>query len=142
MSLNARLFQVARSFPRYPYEAYEFVFAGLNYTQQSLGRIPKELEHAEHAEPAPQYHVTGRELLEGIRELALREFGMMARVVFRMWGVENTVDFGRMVFNLVEAGLMSKTDEDSLADFENVYDLDRALVQGFRIQLDEAEWTR
>src|SRR5262249_54813684 len=88
----------------------------------------------------PQHHVTGPELLDGVRDLALREFGLMARTVFRIWGINRTADIGEIVFNLVEEKLMSKTDRDSRTDFEGVYDLDTALTQGYRIQLDEAEW--
>ena len=75
----------------------------------------------------------------GIRELALREFGFMARTVFRMWGIQRTDDFGEIVFNLVECNLMSKTDDDDRRDFHNVFDLDEALVKEYRIRLDEAE---
>jgi uncharacterized repeat protein (TIGR04138 family) len=124
---------------RYPYEAYEFVFAALNYTQQALGRAPSEDEAAA---PAPQNHVSGRELLTGIRALAVREFGLMARIVFRMWGIKRTDDFGEIVFNLVEEGLMSKTEQDARDDFRDVFDLNQALVQDFRIELDKAEWMR
>jgi uncharacterized repeat protein (TIGR04138 family) len=136
---QARLAEVVRRDPRYAYEAYEFVFAALGHTQRMLGRIPSDEEAAS---PGPQYHVSGRELVEGVRDLALREFGLMARVVFRMWGINRTDDFGEMVFNLVKENLMSKTEQDSLADFANVYDLDQALVHQFQIKLDEAEWTR
>ena len=62
----------------------------------------------------------------------------MAGVVFRMWGIRRTDDFGEVVFNLIEGGLMSRTDEDTRADFRGIYDFDEALVQGYRIQLDEA----
>jgi uncharacterized repeat protein (TIGR04138 family) len=62
----------------------------------------------------------------------------MARTVFARWGIQRTGDFGEIVFNLIAAGLMSKTDEDTREDFRDVYDLDQALVQGYRIQLDEA----
>ncbi len=136
---QARIAEVVRRDPRYVYEAYEFVFAALGHTQRMLGRVPSEEEAAA---PGPQYHVSGRELVEGIRDLALREFGRMARVVFRIWGINRTADFGEIVFNLVRANLMSKTDQDSLADFTDVYDLDQALVHEFQIKLDEAEWTR
>jgi uncharacterized repeat protein (TIGR04138 family) len=61
----------------------------------------------------------------------------MARVVFRMWGINQTGDFGAIVFNLIDAGLMTRTDQDRREDFENVYDMDRDLLQGYRIQLDE-----
>jgi len=75
--------------------------------------------------------------VEGVRDLALREFGLMARTVFRLWGINRTDDFGEIVFNLVEANLMSKTAEDDRKDFHEVYDLDQALVQDYRIELKE-----
>jgi uncharacterized repeat protein (TIGR04138 family) len=133
---HAGLAEVVRRDPRFAYEAYEFLYEALNHTQKMLGRLPTG-EVAEGAER--QHHVSGQELLAGIRDLALREFGLMARTVFQMWGIQRTDDFGDIVFNLVEAGLMNKTDEDSRQDFHNVYDLDQALVQGYRIELEEAE---
>jgi uncharacterized repeat protein (TIGR04138 family) len=140
MSIHqARLAGIVQRDPRYTYEAYEFVFAALNHTQRMLGRVPKDEELLT---PGPEYHVSGRELVQGVRDLALREFGLMARVVFRLWGIQSTGDFGEIVFNLVEEKLMSKTDQDSREDFHDVFDLEQALVEGFRIELDEAEWTR
>jgi uncharacterized repeat protein (TIGR04138 family) len=132
---HAGLAEVVRKDPRYAYEAYEFVFAALHHTQKLLGRQPPEQTAGEQAEQ--HHHVSGPELLHGIRDLALREFGLMARTVFRMWGIQRTDDFGEIVFNLVESNLMSKTNEDSRTDFHAVYDFDQALVQDFRIQLDE-----
>jgi len=132
----ADLAEVVRKDPRYAYEAYEFVFHALGHTQKRLDREPPV--DVDRAKGDTHYHVSGPELLEGIRELALREFGLMARMVFHRWGIQRTGDFGNIVFNLIEAGLMSKTDHDTRADFQDVYDLDQALVQGFRIQLDEA----
>ena len=82
---------------------------------------------------------TARNRFPAARDLALREFGLMARTVFRMWGINRTDDFGELVFNLVEAGLMSKTDEDSRKDFHAVYDLDEALERGYRIEAREEE---
>src|SRR6266852_4296976 len=79
-----RLADLVRRDPRYAYEAYEFVFAALTHTQRQLGREPAEEDAAA---AGPQHHVSGRELVEGIRDLALQEFGRMARVVFRMWGI-------------------------------------------------------
>ena len=132
----AGLAEVVRRDPRYAYEAYEFVFAALGHTQKMLGRPPRPEPGAE---PEPQNHVSGRELLEGVRDLALREFGLMARTVFHLWGIDRTDDFGEIIFNLVESGLMSKTPEDNRADFHNVYNLDQALVQGYEIRLNETE---
>jgi uncharacterized repeat protein (TIGR04138 family) len=128
----SELEEVVRRDPRYAYEAYEFLYAALAHTQKILGR-----QTAEEAGPEQVQHVSGRQLLEGVRDLALREFGLMARTVFRLWGINKTDDFGEIVFNLVEAKLMSKTDEDTRADFRDVYDLDQALVRDYRIDLKE-----
>ncbi len=136
---QVRLAQIVERDARYAYEAYEFVFAALSHTQRLLNRVPRD---AEEAASEPQYHVSGRELLEGVRDLALREFGLMARVVFRMWGINRTADFGEIVFNLVSENLMSKSEQDDRADFHDVFDLDQALRDGFKLELGEAEWMR
>lgn len=132
-NFNPRLLEVVQKDGRYPYEAYEFLFQGLAHTQETLGK-----QQASAANVEERHHVSGPQLLEGIRSLALREFGLMARTVFKMWGINKTDDFGHIVFNLVEGELMSKTDDDDLTDFHEVFDLDQALLEGYRIQLDEA----
>ena len=129
---HPKLDELVRRDPRYAYEAYEFLYAALAHTQKLLGR-----QMADDAGPEQVQHVSGRQLLEGVRDLALKEFGLMARTVFRLWGINKTDDFGEIVFNLVEAKLMSKTDEDTRADFHDVYDLDQALVHNYRIELSE-----
>ena len=135
---HPRIAEIVRRDPRYAYEAYEFVFAALAYTQKSLGRAPREAgDEAEPAEGA--HHVSGPELLHGVRDFALREFGLMARGVFRCWGINRTADFGEIIFNLIDANLMSKTPDDSRADFHDIYDLDEELVNGYRIRLEEAD---
>jgi uncharacterized repeat protein (TIGR04138 family) len=131
---HPKLEEVVQRDPRYTYEAYEFVFAALAHTQRTLGRVPP-VEKAEERD----YHVSGRQLLEGVRDLALREFGLMARTVFRSWGINNTADVGEIVFNLVAANLMSKTDEDNRDDFRDVYDLDQVLVRDYQIDVKEEE---
>ena len=135
---HAGLAEVVERDPRFAYEAYEFLFHALHHSQKMLGREPPEPAEGTPRPGDSKYHVSGQELLYGVRDLALREFGLMARTVFRQWGIQRTDDFGDMVFNLVEAGLMSKTDADNRADFHNIFDLDQALVQEYRIQLDEA----
>jgi uncharacterized repeat protein (TIGR04138 family) len=128
-----RLEDVVRRDPRYAYEAYEFVFTALAHTQKMLGRVPPP----EGAAPEKDYHVSGRELVHGIRDLALEQFGLMARTVFRMWGIDRTDDFGEIVFNLIDAGLMSKTARDDRRDFQAVFDLDEALVKNYRIPVTD-----
>jgi uncharacterized repeat protein (TIGR04138 family) len=137
---HPRIADIVRRDPRYAYEAYEFVFAALAHTQKALGRVPHgEAGGEAGGEAESSNHVSGPELLRGVRDFALREFGLMARAVFRRWGIDRTDDFGEIIFNLIEANLMSKTPEDSRRDFHAVYDLDEELVNGYRIRLDEAD---
>jgi uncharacterized repeat protein (TIGR04138 family) len=135
--LHPKLDELVRRDPRYAPEAYDFVRQALSHTQKMLrpGLTDPATAGAEE-----DHHVSGRQLLEGVRDLALREFGLMARTVFRMWGINRTDDFGEIVFNLVEANMMSKTDQDDRRDFHAVYDLDEALERGYRIEApQEAE---
>lgn len=104
--------------PTYKFEAYSFVMAGLHYT---VSRLPK-----------PR-HVTGKELCEGLRDYALEQFGPMSRTVLEYWGIKGTKDFGKIVFLLIEAELLKKTEEDSVRDFDNIYDFDQA----FQYRIEE-----
>jgi uncharacterized repeat protein (TIGR04138 family) len=134
---NPKLAEVVKRDPRYSYEAYEFLQQALSHTLQQLGREPVPDTSDADAAAEPKNHVSGPELLEGVRSLALREFGLMARTVFHMWGIRKTADFGEMVFNLVEGKLMSKAADDRREDFCDVFDLDEALVRNYRIPLDD-----
>ncbi len=149
---NPKLIEVAQRNPKYAYEAYEFVFQGLQYAQKMLGREPPpgraleadadakdgDAKDADAKDADAKHDVTPAQWLDGIRRLALREFGLMARTVFRLWGIQRTDDFGDVIFTLIDAGLVSKNDDDRREDFCGVFDLDEALVHGFRIPLDEA----
>jgi uncharacterized repeat protein (TIGR04138 family) len=130
------LMEVARRDSRFAYEAYEFLFEALGHTQRMLGKTPPEPTKTD--APA-EHHVSGAELMTGICDLAKREFGRMARVVFSQWGINSTGDWGDIVFNLIEANLLSKTDNDSRADFRDLFDLDDVLVRDFRIEPEEVE---
>jgi uncharacterized repeat protein (TIGR04138 family) len=136
--IDAKLLEVAEKDRRFTYEAYDFIFKALDHTQAQLGRRLFSKTTEEGPDNQPSQHVKSHELLDGIRTLALQEFGLMARTVFHMWGVRSTEDFGRIVFNLVDAGLINKTDDETVADFRGVFDFEEALVQGYTIQLDEA----
>ncbi len=117
---------------RYKPAAYQFVFAALRVAQEQLGRT-LDAEGDEEAS-----HVSGPELLEGIRRLALNQFGLMTNVVFRHWGIQRTDDFGHMVFELIERGEMRKTDRDQLSDFEALYDFSEAFDRDYRVDVSEA----
>lgn len=129
---HSKLAEIVRKDPRFAYEAYEFLFAALAFTQKQLGRVP-----AEETEAKEENHVSGAELVQGACNLAKHEFGLMARTVFKQWGINKTGDFGEIVFNLIEAQLMSKTDDDCREDFADVLDLDAALAEGNKIELDD-----
>lgn len=107
---------ILRDDPRYPEQAYEFVREGLDFTVRKLDK-PR--------------HVSGRELLEGIRDFALQEFGPMAKTILSDWGIKRTEDIGEIVFNMVESGLLGKTDEDSREDFKDGYDFETAFRKPF-----------
>jgi uncharacterized repeat protein (TIGR04138 family) len=133
-SLLKKLTPVIRRDPRYAYESYEFVMHALEHTHKMLGRKPPD----ETSDPDdPNCHVTVRQWLAGICDFARQEFGFMAPVVFRMWGIRATDDFGEIVFNLIDAGLMSRTADESRADFHALFDLDESLLDGFKIVLEE-----
>ena len=100
----------------YKPEAYGFVLEALDYTAGKL----KE-----------KRHVSGRELAEGIRDYALKQYGPMVKTVFDHWGVKNTLDFGKIVFDLVSVGLLKKRDEDMLDDFKDVYDFKKTFERKF-----------
>jgi uncharacterized repeat protein (TIGR04138 family) len=107
--------------PRYKRDAYLFVREALDFTH-------KIIERESHGQ---RRHVTGQELLNGIRQFALAQFGPMAATVFEEWGVINCRDFGHIVFNMVESGLLAKTEQDSLEDFDRGYDFHDAFRKPF-----------
>jgi uncharacterized repeat protein (TIGR04138 family) len=133
---HAGLMEVARRDQRYAYEAYEFIFAALEHTQKLLGRVRPEPTRDN--EPVAQ-HVAGAELVRGACDLATNEYGRMARVVFHMWGIDATDDFGAIVFNLIDANLLTKTDSDSRDDFRALFDLDDTLKNGFEIRQEDRD---
>lgn len=115
--LLRRLERIVEQDRRYRLDAYRFVLAALHATVSQL--------------PTPR-HITGRELLGGIREYGLAEFGPMTRLVLEHWGVYTTEDFGHIVFRLVDAGLLGKTEHDRLEDFRDAYDFSEAFGRDYR----------
>jgi len=126
--------QVALEDGRYSPQAYYFVFEALRYTQNMLGKNPASPTESER-------HVTGQQLLDGIRRLAIEQFAYMARIVLEQWGVRQTSDFGEIVFRLVNSGLMGKTENDSLDDFKNGYDFREAFDKEFKFVIHRPSGT-
>ncbi len=114
--LENAILDVAQKFGRYKPNAYRFTLDAVGFTVQGLGEVR---------------HVSGEELLDGIRRLALDRFGPMAKVVFEQWGIVKTEDFGRIVFQLVDEGLLGKTEQDTMSDFSRGYDFNEAFVRNF-----------
>ena len=102
---------------RYPLGAYEFLHHGLEHTTRRCRGS---------AAPTTPRHVTGQQLSEGLRDLAIERWGALAPLVLRSWNIRSTLDFGRMVFLLIDLKLMGKQDTDRLDDFDEVYDFDSA----------------
>ncbi len=107
--------------PRYTTGAYHFLRDALDYT---LRRSRKEGD-------VEDRHVSGKELVEGIREYALKEFGPMVMTVFDEWGIRSCDDFGEIVFNLIEARVFGRTEEDKKEDFSGHYDFQDVFVRPF-----------
>jgi uncharacterized repeat protein (TIGR04138 family) len=112
---------IVASDPRYQREAYVFLRDALDFTTKQQKKI----------KGAAVRHVAGPELLDGVRQYALKEFGPMVITVFDSWGIHSCEDIGHMVFNLIGAGIFGKTEEDSMEDFKSVYDFEEAFVKPF-----------
>lgn len=112
---------IVASDPRYQRDAYVFLRDSLDFTTKQQKKI----------KGASVRHVAGPELLEGVRQYALKEFGPMVITVFSYWGIRKCEDIGHMVFNLIGAGIFGKTEDDSLEDFKSVFDFQEAFVKPF-----------
>ncbi len=107
--------------PRYGRGAYVFLRDALDFTTKQQKKI----------KGVSVRHVSGPELLDGVRRYAMKEFGPMVMTVFDSWGVHSCEDIGNMVFNLIGAGVFGKTEQDSIEDFKRVYDFEEAFVKPF-----------
>ena len=113
--------QILAKDSRYTRDAYLFVREALDYTQKLVGKETR----------GQIRHVSGQELLDGIRRFALNQFGPMVVTVFEEWGVHNCRDFGEIVFNMVESSLLAKTEKDTRDDFQNGYNFTDAFRKPF-----------
>jgi len=126
-----KLCAIIRRDPRYAPEAYHFVYEALDWTLRNVVKARRRHQH-----------VTGPQLLEGIRQFAIQEFGCLAKTVLESWGVRSTADFGEIVFNLIEEDMMGKQPSDSKEDFAEVYDFEDAfrVRPVFRYDPDAKDW--
>ncbi|MEO0076385.1 MAG: Minf_1886 family protein [candidate division WOR-3 bacterium] len=105
---------------RYKIHAYSFILASLEVARQ-ITKKPK--------------HVTALELLEGVKVLAQKEFGIMAKTVLECCGIKTTDDIGEIVFNLIEADILSKTEEDKKEDFHNIFNFDEVFIKEYQFSV-------
>jgi uncharacterized repeat protein (TIGR04138 family) len=114
--LERSIEELARDDRRYPPGAYLLVFEGL---ETALARLPH------------RRHVAPRELLEGIRDAALDQWGLLARAVLESWNIKSTGELGDVVFNLIGRGLLVAGEEDNRSHFDSVFDFREAFDEEF-----------
>ncbi len=114
--------QICEADTRYKSDAYEFLMEALAFTQKKFKRSK---------------HVSGVELLEGIKQLLMHKFGPLTLLVLNHWGIARTEDFGNIVFNLVDNKVLSKDSEDNIDSFQNGYDFNEVFDQGYRKILEK-----
>jgi uncharacterized repeat protein (TIGR04138 family) len=134
VSFEQALEQIQAKDSRYARDAYLFVREALDHTQKNVIKAARESRSAHDTRKPEELavrHVTGQELLDGIRIYALEQFGPMVPTVFEEWGLHQCSDFGEIVFNMVEIGLLAKTEKDSREDFKNGYSFDDAFRKPF-----------
>jgi uncharacterized repeat protein (TIGR04138 family) len=117
LDFGEKLDQIVKLDTRYDRDAYHFLRDALDYTVKQRKKAKEGGEH-----------VTGQQLLDGIRQYALKEFGPMVPTVFAYWGVRGCEDFGQMVYNFIREGIFGKTETDSIEHFSSGYDFHEAFV--------------
>lgn len=105
---------------QFPQQAYDFIRGGLAHTVR--------LVHGEGAgdREDESRHVTGQQLCLGLRDFAIKQYGLLARTVLRSWGINRTEDFGRIVYEMIQKQNMRKSEEDAPEHFQGVFDFDEA----------------
>jgi len=106
----------------YPPQAYEFIRGGLAHTVKTIhGDLASQMQAEDETR-----HVNGQQLCLGLKDFAIKQYGLLARTVLLSWRVRTTEDFGKIVFAMIDAGMMRKNDQDTLEDFTGVFDFDEA----------------
>ena len=109
--------KIAREDGRFSPEAVEFIYEGLGHTVKHTTSQPK--------------HIAGDELCLGLRDLAKKKFGRLARTVLNKWGIETTRDFGEIVYLMIKNNWMSAQPDDDIEDFDNVFDFKTVFEDSF-----------
>lgn len=137
------LHRLLRKDPRYPLDAYLFVREALSFAADELNLGSAQFEapildievQPSDEEGIVERHLTGQELCEAIRQYAINQFGYMAQVVLGNWGIRSTGDFGDIVYNMIEVGLMKKSPQDCRTHFDDVYDFEEVFERQFQMKM-------
>ena len=138
MSLRADLAGVLARDPRYSIQAYVFVLEALEFAKNAKKRSRTRTRARRTKPPEESRHVSGQELCEGARLLALRHYGFLALTVLNQWGIRSTSDLGEIVYNLIASGDLEKTSADRRSDFDGVFDLEATLRRDFVLALEDS----
>ena len=138
--------RLLREDQRYKFEAYQFVREGLDFAQEVMKfgadeeteNPPPEEKPAKKSKKTAK-HVTGQQLCHALKQYAVKQYGLMAKLVLNSWGLKKTDDFGEIVYNLISIGAMSKSKRDRKEDFSAVFDFEQAFVKEFEITVEEKE---
>ncbi len=123
LDFNAIVVQICKEDPRFDRKAYTFLRHGLDETVKEIKRKETKVGKSR--------HVSGQQLLDGLRAYALEQYGPLAITVLRDWGITKCAHFGDMVFNLIEYGIFSKTENDRREDFGEIFTFEDAFVKPF-----------
>ena len=120
---------------RYPVDAYLFIRESLAFAADSaeLGStsLDQDLSEEEMEKNRRERHLSGQELCEAIRQYAIKQYGFMAKVVLNRWGIQATSDFGEIVYNMIDVGIMKKSSRDRRSHFDDVFDFEESFDKKF-----------
>jgi uncharacterized repeat protein (TIGR04138 family) len=136
MNLRKHLAAVLAGDARYTWQAYLFLFEALEHAKTRKQRAKTRVRERRRAAGRESHHVTGPELCEGARDLALQQYGLLARLVLSQWGIRSTSDLGEIVYNLIAAGHLEKTESDRRSDFDGVFEFESAFSRSDVLLLD------
>ncbi len=122
ISVEQVIEQTVKKDPRYHKDAYEFVREALDFTIKKMKKNAAGKER----------HVSGKELLEGVRGYAIQEYGPLAHTLLAYWNLHRCEDIGEIVFNMVDRCILKATENDSREDFKDGYDFEKAFCQPFQ----------
>ncbi|MFA7175161.1 MAG: Minf_1886 family protein [Kiritimatiellia bacterium] len=122
IELHQKINEICKKDRRFSVNAYFFILDALRVSAREIRK--KDADHSR--------HLSGQELSQGIKQYAIKCFGCMSYTVMELWGIKKTADFGAIVYNLIEVGLLGKSGDDSIDDFNDIFDFNSAFLKPFQ----------